>query len=245
MNKILFIGDVHGLDEWQAIAKDALTNFYEIVFLGDYVDSFFVKGIHQIDNLRRLINFKKQHLDKNITFLLGNHDYAYLNGYSGTSGYQHQLYYEYKTLFQENIGLFSIAWGHTDSFNKYTLATHAGLTYNYWKRNIIPEFNKDNFLYNITNGKNPSDLPIHETLNYLRDKNEILWKVGPMRGGGSIPGPLWADYQELLDDPFPDINQVFGHTPKVSVSVDHIGDEFYACVDSWGNKKVASLILNL
>ena len=49
--KILFIGDIHGVSDWNEIAMNGLKQFYEIVFLGDYVDSFFVKPVEQLDNL--------------------------------------------------------------------------------------------------------------------------------------------------------------------------------------------------
>lgn len=40
---VLFCGDIHGLTQWETLVNDALKNFYHIVFLGDYVDSFHVK----------------------------------------------------------------------------------------------------------------------------------------------------------------------------------------------------------
>jgi len=243
--KVLFIGDVHGLAEWRELALDGLKSFYEIVFLGDYVDSYHVRPVVQIENLKAIIAFKRKKKNAKITLLLGNHDYAYIHGYSQISGYQHPHAYQYRKLFQDNMDLFQIAWGYFDEKGKYTLATHAGLTHKYWGKHIIPEFQEKGFIREIEGSTLPSQLPIHETLNYLKDKKNILWKIGPVRQGSGTPGPLWADYTEFMDDPYPDINQVFGHTPKVSVTIDKSGDNFYACVDSWGNKKQASLVLSL
>jgi len=242
--KVLFIGDVHGLTEWDNIAMSGLKNFYEIVFLGDYVDSFFVSAAQQIANLRDLITFLRKHQDV-ATALLGNHDYAYIYGYSGISGHQHYHIQEYRKIFQDNIDLFKIAWGFTGKDGKYTLATHAGLTSEFWNKFVVPEFNEGKWLHTITDGKKPDEIPMHETLNYLKDKGDVLWKVGRARMGAGTPGPLWADYTEVLDDPYPGINQVFGHTPRASVTVDHIDNNFLACVDSWGNKRIVSLLLPL
>jgi len=243
-HKVLFIGDIHGLSEWDNIAIGGLKQFYKIVFLGDYVDSFHVRPVEQLHNLKNLCTFIRKNKD-HVTALLGNHDYAYVYNYPGISGHQGTQAHEYRKIFQDNIDLFQIAWGYQSETSKqYTLATHAGLTQTFWKKHILPEFAEGKFLHQITDGKKPADLKIHEALNYLQDK-ELLWKVGQMRGGWGTPGPLWADNMELFEDPYEGINQVFGHTPKASITVDHIDNNFLACVDSWGNKKVVSLMLPL
>lgn len=243
-NKVLFIGDIHGLSEWDNIALAGLKQFYKIVFLGDYCDSFFVRPVEQLHNLKNLCTFIKKNKTQ-VTALLGNHDYAYVYNYPYISGHQSTQAHEYRKIFQDNIDLFQIAWGYQSDISKqYTLATHAGLTQSFWTKHILPEFEAGKFLCQITLGKKPEELKLHEALNYLQNK-ELLWKVGEMRGGWGTPGPLWADYIELLEDPYEGINQVFGHTPKASITVDHNGDNFLACVDSWGNKKVVSLMLPL
>jgi len=243
-HKVLFIGDIHGLSEWDNIAIGGLKQFYKIVFLGDYVDSFFVRPVEQLANLKNLCTFIRKNKTQ-VTALLGNHDYAYVYSYPYISGHQAAHAHEYRQIFQDNIDLFQMAWGYQSETSKqYTLATHAGLTQEFWTKHVLPQFKDGGFLNIVTEGKKPEDLPIHETLNYLQDK-ELMWKVGSMRGGYGTPGPIWADYQELLEDPYEGINQVFGHTPKASITVDHIGENFLACVDSWGNKKVVSLMLPL
>lgn len=235
--KVLFIGDIHGLPQWREIALDALKKFQEVVFLGDYLDSFNISPALQLENLKSIIAFLRNKPNHGkITALLGNHDYAYIKSFSAISGYQHNQAFIYKELLEKNIDLFSIAWGYTSDTGKYTLATHAGLTHKFWNYNILPLFNKWMFLDMISDGNGPSSLQIHEILNYLIDKSDLMWKVGSMRGGVGTPGPLWADYIELLSDPYPDINQVFGHTAKQSISMDFIKDSFYACIDTYGDK---------
>jgi len=242
MNKrITIIGDLHGRLEWKEIANNALVNFNKILFVGDYVDSFDIKPAEILYNLKEIIQFKKDNMD-DVTLLLGNHDYAYIYDHTSISGFMWQIWQEYKKLFKDNIELFDIAWGYRNpKTQKYTLASHAGLTYRYWMETIAPKFNRtDDTLEEI----GPNDLEIHEVLNLLKG-DIIIWKVGSMRGGGGTPGPLWADYLELLDDPYPDINQIVGHTAAGTVSVDQFGDYFIAKVDGYYNKKLAHLQLNI
>lgn len=35
----------------------------------------------------------------------------------------------------------------------------------------------------------------------------------PSRGGWSLPGPLWADLRDMLDDALPGVPQIVGHSP--------------------------------
>lgn len=87
---------------------------------------------------------------------------------------------------------------------------------------------------------------IHDTLNRIKNMQSHMWVVGRARGGrSSAPGPLWADYTEVLDDPYKGINQIFGHTPQVTPRIDHIGDDFIACIDDRGNKKIVSMLFTL
>lgn len=239
--KVLFIGDIHGRTDWRETAIQGLKKFQEVVLLGDYFDSFDHSAALQIDNFMQVLSFIRK--KKNVTALLGNHDYAYIHSYHSTSGYQHSQAPTIKKLLDDNRDLFKIAWGYKDSKGNYTLATHAGLTYGYWTKHIIPMF-EDGFLKDIFGDKGPSDIPLHEILNTLIDKKELMWKVGPRRGGWGHPGPLWADYHELLDDPYPGINQVVGHTVNHAPSVDLVDDKIIARIDSWG-PKTAALVLGI
>ena len=240
--KILFIGDIHGQDGWREIVADALPKFYPIVFLGDYVDSFTVRAAEQMFNLKEIIALKEKYPDR-ITLLLGNHDWAYIYDCTSISGFQWQQWQTFKKLFNDNIELFDVAWGYENwQTKKYTLATHAGIVYNWYQYNIVPMLKDENSkLYKLTEGK---DVPLHTMLNYLKGNN-VLWKIGPARRGTSHPGPLWADYQELIGDAYPGINQVVGHTASGTVYVDQFGDDLIAKVDGWYNKKLAHLVIGL
>ena len=233
---VLFIGDIHGKFDWNQIVNDAKTRFIdEIVFLGDYLDSFDKRkytGLKQLENLKAIIAFKRK-VSKNkilspkITLLLGNHDYAYLYGYASTSGYQFHNAFQFQDVLRKNIDLFDIAWSITEK-DKVTLATHAGLTQKYYDKYILPEFKEDEFLNRLLKTEDHTKFEIHEILNYLKDKADLMWKVGEMRGGTGTPGPLWADYQELMLDPLANINQVFGHTANYSITIDEkFGNKYY------------------
>jgi len=239
--KVLFIGDIHGVTDWEQIVQSSLAYFYEIVFLGDYVDSFFISAGEQLYNLNNICSFARKNKER-VTLLLGNHDYAYIYNHPGIGGHQYEHIHDFKKIFQDNIDLFQIAWGYTNpDTQKYTLATHAGLTIRFWNNYVKPELKEGGFLYQFTNGV---DCPIHEALNYMQDK-EIIWKVGRARHGMGTPGPLWADYIEMIEERYKGINQVFGHTPQLTARVDQYEDDFIACIDSRGNRKAESLLITL
>jgi predicted phosphodiesterase len=247
--KVLFIGDIHGKFDWREIANEAKKRFVsEIVFLGDYVDSHDKNSsaVKQLDNLKSIITFARKtnesKLGSKVTLLLGNHDYAYLTGESGTSGYQHMHAFEFRDIFQKNIDLFNIAWGITEANGKYTLATHAGLTKEFYNNDILRQFKEGNFLNRLLNRDYPDDLQMHEILNLLKDRYSLLWKVGSVRGGYGTPGILWADHSELMMDPIEDINQIFGHTANYSITIDTIKDSKYYRIDTFWNNTPSLLL---
>jgi hypothetical protein len=240
MKKVLFIGDIHGHTDWRETALEGMKRFQEVVFLGDYFDSFDKSFFQQMENFKAFLSFVRK---KGGTALLGNHDYAYIHGYSQISGYQFAQAHQIQQILRENIDLFNIAWGYRNTKQSYTLASHAGLTQTFWDRFILPEFGPDGFITKVSN-KSLGDMEIHEALNYLKDKRALMWKVGSERGGVGTPGPLWADIRELMEDPMGGINQVVGHTANHSISLDFPNDQFIAKVDNSG-PRVASLVISL
>jgi hypothetical protein len=253
--RVTFIGDVHGLTTWEKIARTALTEFSEVVFLGDYVDSFNVLPIDILDNLKKIIEFKKQYPDK-VTLLLGNHDYAYVYGKTSTSGFNSGMWHDYKDQFVSNWDLFNIAWGHLSAnrLNKkdqplYTLATHAGLTTTY-HRHIMKGVSDPDYaesrLYDLQRaGVYNDSLLLHEILNLMKDFPDDLWKVGRERGGWSFGGVLWADKYELERDNLENIDQVVGHTPHNSTTIIERKDCMLHFVDCRRNENIYTLQLEL
>jgi len=244
MRTILCIGDIHGRDDWKEIANDALLKFQHIIFVGDYVDSFNISPALIKYNLEAIIGFKIQN-PGNVDLLLGNHDYAYINDHHGISGFKWHQWQVYKKIFQDNKDLFQIAWGYTNpKTKKYTLATHAGLTQTYYNKYLIPRLqDESSALYKLTEGRGVNT-PLHEILNFLRD-DDILWTVGPARGGYQAPGPLWADYRELIEDPYEGINQIFGHTASGTATTFQNGDDILIKVDGHYNYKLSHMTISL
>lgn len=240
--KVTVIGDIHGRNDWKEVAHYALKRFNHVVFLGDYVDSFNVPPKDILQNLNEIIEFKKKYKDM-VTLLLGNHDYAYVFDFTFISGFNSAFHLEYKETFNNNWELFDVAWGITDLNNRYTLFTHAGLTYRYWTDIVLPLFDDKT---SVLNRFKPSELDIHEALNYIRDRKNLLWRVGTMRGGTTTyaPSPLWTDIRELVAYKYPEINQVVGHTVQSTPYINTTSEDIIMCVDSFRDK-VATLTIEI
>ena len=158
MSKTIYIGDIHGLDIWDEIVTkhDDADN---IVFIGDYFDSFDIPAIHQLDNVKKIVEFKKKReLDtsKKVYLLIGNHDIHYWPGIKGrgsTSGFQETMSFQYEHFFRDNRDNFQIS-----VLIGNRLCTHAGVSNDFlksvgfWKmdntdESIISDYLNDLFLY--------------------------------------------------------------------------------------------------
>lgn len=241
--KVLFIGDIHGNDGWKMPAFDAVTRGIHIIFLGDYVDSFHEDPLFIIENLNEIVALKDKYPER-VTLLLGNHDYAYMFGKTGISGFNSAMWNDYRNVFNTNWHHFELSWG-IQGKDKYSLITHAGLTqwfYEVLENEINTEGTTMNKVLKDTKWK---ELPIHELINHFKDQSNIMWRVGPERGGihrtGSI---LWADKSELVRFNYPGINQIVGHTPCkwIEQRFADNGDELYF-IDSHQNEYVSSLMI--
>jgi len=163
MNKVVYIGDIHGRDVWKEIVKkhsDADT----FVFIGDYFDSFYVSGISQLRNVEEIVEFKKLvELDPNkkVYLLIGNHDIHYWPGIKdrgGTSGFQPTMMFQYEQFFRDNESMFQMAVSFGTSTSK-RLCTHAGVSsqflkdVGYWthdkhsRESYVAQFLNDLFKY--------------------------------------------------------------------------------------------------
>lgn len=133
MRKIVYIGDIHGLNVWQEIVKND-PDADVFVFIGDYFDSFNIGGIEQLRNVQEIVEFKKLiELDPNkkVYLLIGNHDIHYWPGVidrGGTSGFQPTMMFQFEQFFRENESMFQIAV----SLNG-RLCTHAGVSSEFLK----------------------------------------------------------------------------------------------------------------
>ncbi len=193
--KIITIGDLHGLPVWKKIAPD---DWDHIVFIGDYVDSFYFPDNEIVENLEEIIKLKKANPEK-VILLWGNHDLGYLfRGASlhGCSGFRREMLEPLAEIFNNNRNLFQTAW----QAENY-LWTHAGIVQR-WFANFIE------------NQVIPNDINLAATLNRLFDAYYLpLFHVSHVRGGRQWEsGPFWADMSETMNDPIRGFHQVVGHT---------------------------------
>ena len=131
MGKNIYIGDIHGLEVWKDIVKEH-KDADNIIFVGDYFDSFNINGMDQLRNTKDIIDFKKlQELDPNkkVYLLIGNHDHHYWPGVKdrgSTAGYQAFMYPQIEEFFRTYQDIFQMAVIIGDK-----LCTHAGVSSKY------------------------------------------------------------------------------------------------------------------
>ncbi|MBN8826211.1 MULTISPECIES: metallophosphoesterase [unclassified Spirosoma] len=199
---ILTVSDIHGRNVWKEINTDTHD---QIVFLGDYTDSYVFDDETIYNNLLDIIQLKRSYPDK-IVLLIGNHDAQYMHfPYYRCSGFRPLAQPMLSEVFEEYEGLFQIAYQQ----GSY-LFTHAGIT-NQWLAHLLEK--TENNSLSIT-----PDYDLAELLNDVHQRSmayrNLLFEVGPRRGGNDpFGGPIWADRQETKVDYLSGFHQVVGHTP--------------------------------
>ena len=199
MKKILIIPDVHGRDFWRDSVIKTLTNTSaNIVFLGDYTDPYSSEGEpnfdyrqHTVDNLKEIIELKKQNSDR-ITLLLGNHDCGYaISDTISSSRMDRKRRSELEELFKENRELFQIA-EECDIAGRHFVFSHAGILKG-WVRSVwggeteSPDFK---VVDRLNNAWLVDDWSI---LNYLGDYDTYRgW------GGLQYGSPVWSDIRSWV-----------------------------------------------
>ena len=213
--KLVAIGDIHGRDIWkQIIAQEQDAD--EFVFVGDYFDSFTVKGPDQINNFLDIIEFKKQSKVP-VTLLIGNHDYHYYPGIdeTSTSGYQTVLAPSIKHVVGDNKQHLQAAY-QSGEF----VFTHAGLS-SIWLDDIVEGWDVNNMVNRV-----------NELLQYqpgliayrsFKMINETEWYGAQGYGDETFQGPLWIRPKSLMkanyDTLRKQIIQVVGHTPQKQIDI--------------------------
>lgn len=192
------IGDTHGRRIWSMIKGYSAD---KIIFVGDYCDSFDVSSTMILHELKRIIEFKKDNMDK-VILLWGNHDIQYylamgpLDRKYRCSGYRPEMYFDLYDLFRKNRHLFQMAFQ-----IKNNIWTHAGLSKGWFNFRFLKHWDKENET-------------IADALNRLfEEEHPIIFDVGRDRGGSSpVGGPLWVDKNTLYRKPIEQVNQIVGHT---------------------------------
>ena len=204
--KIVAWGDIHGRKEWEAIVESHL-DADVFVSMGDEWDSFDIPFDRQLENFKKLVDFKERNTEK-VKLLIGNH----LFHYTPTASMFGDHYSGYQKAHAVVIG--HIIAAHRDLFQmayrwENYLFTHAGLT-NTWLRHTLEQA--------------AADLPpVHET-DIASFLNEV-WKSKPSRflfngydgyGDDVTQSPIWVRPSSLNQDAY-DMIQVVGHTHQKAI----------------------------
>ena len=214
--KLVAIGDIHGRDIWkQIIAKEQDAD--EFVFVGDYFDSFTVKGVDQINNFLDIIEFKKQSKVP-VTLIIGNHDYHYYPGIdeTGTSGYQTLLAPSIKHVVGDNKQHLQAAY-QSGEF----VFTHAGLS-SEWLDDIIEDWNVDNVVDKVNElFQYQPGLIAYRSFKMV---NETEWYGAQGYGNESFQSPIWIRPSALMTANKKTLRkkiiQVVGHTPQDNIDIE-------------------------
>jgi hydrogenase maturation factor len=213
--KLVAIGDIHGRDIWkQIIAKEHDAD--EFVFVGDYFDSFTVKGPDQINNFLDIIEFKKQSKVP-ITLIIGNHDHHYYPGVddSGTSGYQTLLSPSIKHVVGDNKQYLQAAY----QVGEFVF-THAGLS-SEWLDDSIEGWNTDNVVEKVNElfQYQPGKIAYR---SYKQVGDQVYGAQG--YGNESFQGPIWIRPAALMTANKKTLRkkivQVVGHTPQDNIDIE-------------------------
>lgn len=219
-NKTIIIPDVHGRTFW---ATAVLGHEYDdIIFLGDYLDPYtsieHITSLEAIENFKEILSFKNKHSD-NVTLLLGNHDFGYIDPKICESRRDWEHYNEIADVFEKNLDKFILATERTDQSGRRILFTHAGVQ----KGWLLDKLRKDDMatafpgLVERQGKGRKTIIAIHpelfsaETLNGAwkaketnPERYEALMNVLDMvpysRGGWYNHGsPIWGDANEMAN----------------------------------------------
>lgn len=215
--KTVSVGDIHGSDVWKKINPE---KYDKVIFVGDYVDSFFLPDITILNNLKDIFKLKQDYPDK-VVLLIGNHDLHYMFSYKdfGCSGYREGMYNDLHDLFNEHADLLQAAY-EVDNEDARYVWTHAGIHSGWYYQKFLPTFK----------GTEIEHLNVAEQINIEFEKrNPTLFNVGHMRGGYSdVGGPFWVDKSMLSKKPLKYIHQIVGHTRLSKIT--QVDLDFYTSV---------------
>lgn len=223
MKKVLIISDIHGRTVWKQLIET--DNYYKIVFLGDYFDSYDIPGINQIHNFKDIIEFKNT-TDIEVILLIGNHDFQYFPSTfnNNCSGHQYNLEVSIRKELEDAKNHLQMCHIH----NKF-LFSHAGISI-VWLKNL---------------GYN--DEPLEEYINEM-------WKYKPLAfsfcgndpyGGDIYQTPLWIRPNSLLvankkSELEKKYKQVVGHTHKSNI--ENVANKYFF-TDTLNSNKFEYLVI--
>ena len=198
--KILVLGDIHGMGCWEPIIEKENPDL--TIFLGDYVSTHgLITEKQQIDNLRRILEYKEENPD-NVILLRGNHDmealYYWAECYPATGEFV-------KTFMRLNEERFlnNTQWIY---LYKNICFSHAGIS------SIWMENNKIKSLEDI-NTLEPSEV------------FAFTGKMSDFTGISPQQPPTWIRPWTLIDCGYKGVIHVVGHT-MVQPCIRNIKEEY-------------------
>jgi len=216
--KTLLLGDIHGRNLWRDIIKVESPD--RVVFIGDYFDSFDIKGVEQIQNFKDIIEFKES-TNIEVVMLIGNHDHHYLSNET-YSGFQPALKWDIQDLLTTNMHHLQITYQFDD-----ILCSHAGFS---------PTWLDDTFGWDGWTKSNFVELTNELYKNRLHAFNFSHTGYDPY-GNHPSQGPMWIRPAALMSSNKGDNGlkkkfiQVVGHT-----QVKNIFDSLIASQKSMGGR---------
>lgn len=233
-DRILFVGDIHDKAVVLCPMIDEVadrTDAGVIVLLGDLLNEWNIKAADEIESFAKLAEWiTRQREQREVVVLLGNHDLAYwaephtfaqqelarqCPGFN-PGAYPDVHYLLHTVVCRDGM---RIMYGFTDGRGCRILASHAGLTYDWWNWMPSPPSRKQS----AEQDREAADVAVlvNEFANghIGGGLSSIGAMAGPERGGwpGSIPSPVWAGKEELAHDPIPGFDQIVGHSPVPTI----------------------------
>jgi predicted phosphodiesterase len=202
--KTIVIGDIHGEKWWKDILKKEVPD--EVIFIGDYFDSFYISMVDQIINFNEIMNIEEDYGISKVIRLIGNHDFHYLYNKAECSGFNYDYKDQLYSLLESNKSKLQMAYEKDG-----VLFTHAGVTRTWcWNKDISEEASAEQISSEINRMFNDGDFKIF----YF----EIGYKFNRADGYGNniYQGPLWVRPYSLCRDKVSPI-QVVGHTKMLGI----------------------------
>ena len=225
--KTIIISDIHGISLWKDILNEQ-DNWNKVIFLGDYLDSFNIPGMKQLENLMDIIEFKKTNHDK-VILLWGNHEHHYRKEcqHEIYSGYQTGIDNQFTFVLDDYKHLFQIAY-QQDNY----LFSHAGIS-DEWCNHSFGYWHVDNIVNRV---------------NELYQYQPYHFHLQPGQshcGQETYQGPLWIRPSSLMKaNKQSDIKkkyiQIVGHTHfgQIDFKGKSTGGKYYFvdCLGEYGGE---------
>jgi hypothetical protein len=183
--KVIVIPDVHGTHHWEHV-RDRIDEFDKVIFVGDFFDSWTPEWPDHIENVERIIAFKKQYPLK-VDLLRGNHDFSYEYD-ERCSGFQPAHAIDIQELMRNNADLFDIV----AIYGNY-IFSHAGVSEPWMDRVNIRDVNDINYLFKMS-------------------PHFFRWNGPNSYGDDPDASPLWIRPRSLQQHAVLGYDQMVGHT---------------------------------